>query len=185
MTSSARSLSIRWKPWQGAGDEQLTLTFGPDGAEAKSELRFGQEGEGFACNYALATDPAWHVRELKIEVSGGAALHLESDGEGHWRMNGESEPGLAGCIDIDIQATPFTNTLPIRRLGLREGEAAEIRVVYIPVPSLQPRAVEQRYTCIKAFGAGEGTYRYEGLFRNFTAYLPVDESHRKNRRARR
>ena len=50
-------------------------------------------------------------------------LHLESDGEGHWQENGKDRPDLHGCIDIDIQATPFTNTLPIRRLGLKTGES--------------------------------------------------------------
>ena len=40
------------------------------------------------------------------------------------------------AIDIDISITPFTNTLPIRRLNLQRGQSEEIRAVYIRLPSL-------------------------------------------------
>jgi len=54
------------------------------------------------------------------------------------------------------------------------GEQAEIRVAYLPVPELAWRAVAQRYTCLAPRGAAGGRYRYEGVFRDFTAELPVD-----------
>jgi hypothetical protein len=75
---------------------------------------------------------------------------------------------------VDIQVTPFTNSLPIRRLGLETGQSADIRVAYVPVPELDVRPAEQRYTCLDAPGPAGGRYRYEGLFRDFTAELPVD-----------
>jgi hypothetical protein len=77
---------------------------------------------------------------------------------------------IEGCIDIDIAATPFTNTLPIRRLQLAEGERRPISVAYIATPDLQVTRVEQAYACIGL----NREYRYEGIFRNFTANLQVD-----------
>jgi len=75
---------------------------------------------------------------------------------------------LAGCIDVDFTASPFTNTLPIRRLGLGVGQSARLRVVYIRVPALEIRPATQTYTRLDATH-----YRYEsGTFR---ADLPVDE----------
>ena len=79
-------------------------------------------------------------------------------------------PDLAGCIDVDIAATPFTNTLPIRRLNLAEGQARDIRLAYVPLPHLEVEPVAQRYTCLE-----EGRrYLYEGLFRRFQGELHVD-----------
>lgn len=40
---------------------------------------------------------------------------------GIWRVNGVPDPGLTACEDVDIGATPATNTLPIRRMGLEVG----------------------------------------------------------------
>ena len=44
-----------------------------------------------------------------------------------------------GCIDVDIRATPFTNTLPIRRLALQPGESRDLRMAFIDVPGLDVR----------------------------------------------
>jgi len=79
--------------------------------------------------------------------------------------------------DVDIRITPATNTLPIKRLGLRKGQSRDITVCYVPLPSqingesLAQRA-EQRYTCIE-----EGrSYLYQGIFRGFQAVLEIDEA---------
>jgi len=80
---------------------------------------------------------------------------------------------LEGCLDVDISATPFTNTLPIRRLQLQLGESAEIQVVYLAVPEMQINCEPQRYTCLEVNPAG-GVYKFESLTSVFVAKLPVD-----------
>jgi len=90
--------------------------------------------------------------------------------------DGEPVPALDGCIDVDISATPFTNTLPIRRLGLKPGEAANLKVAYLAIPEMRVEPARQRYTCLERDDQG-GLYRYESLdgeFAGFTADLPVD-----------
>jgi uncharacterized protein len=81
---------------------------------------------------------------------------------------------LDGCLDLDISRTPFTNTLPIRRVALAPGESTDLLVAYTSVPDLSIRPVRQRYTCLSRTPS-DGTYRYEGLESNFTADLLVDE----------
>jgi uncharacterized protein len=169
--------NIYWTPWEEPGCEHLSLRPTDTGTEALGMILRMRDGQHFRCRYELETDAAWHVKRLSFAVSGDSAprrLLLESDGAGHWRVDGEAAPGLDGCLDVDIQVTPFTNALPVRRLELAEGASAEIRVVYVPVPELTPRPAEQRYTCLRRRDAQGGLYRYEGLFRNFTADLPVD-----------
>jgi hypothetical protein len=116
------------------------------------------------------------VREVRIELLGGdlRQVELRADGKGYWtKAAGDTLPSLQGCYDVDISATPFTNTLPIRRLGLRPSQAAELKVVYIPVPELEYGTAEQRYTCLQ-LSRRVGCYRYGGVFRRFTAELLVD-----------
>jgi hypothetical protein len=76
-------------------------------------------------------------------------------------------------VDVDISVTPFTNTLPIRRLGLAPGESAEISVAYVEGTELQAWPEPQRYTCLEKHSRG-GLYRFLSLEGGFTADLPVD-----------
>ena len=61
-----------------------------------------------------------------------------------------ARPDLAGCVDIDINCTPLTNTLPIRRLDWAPGQAHDFVMAYVSVPELTVRPVQQRYTCLAA-----------------------------------
>lgn len=107
--------------------------------------------------------------------SESAAIDLLADGEGGWTTrDGATVPEFGGCVDVDLSATPFSNTLPIRRLGLAPEESMELSVAYIQVGKTRVRAEPQRYTRLPQTAGGEH-YRYEGLGSGFTADLPVDE----------
>ena len=96
-------------------------------------------------------DGAWRVRRAEVEtIGGGPSIVLTADGAGHWRDGaGAPRPELDGAIDVDLPMTPFTNTLPIRRLNLRAGEAADLRVVYIVIPQGRVTVDPQRYVCLE------------------------------------
>ena len=177
--NEAAPRNVYWRPWDEPGLEHLHVTFAADGIHALGLILRKLGSAHLRCRYELTTDAKWRTRKLSFAVmeSGETAagrLVLESDGEGNWCVNGEPQPDLAGCLDPDIQITPFTNTLPIRRLDLDPNASADIQVVYVPVPDLTPRLAEQRYTCLEGLGPNGGSYRYEGLFRDFTADLTVD-----------
>jgi hypothetical protein len=81
----------------------------------------------FGLTFGLEVDGSWNVTRSAISLGNGRSLVLRSDGKGHWTdCHGVSLPELNGCIDIDISATPLTNTLPIRRLGLSAGERFDV-----------------------------------------------------------
>lgn len=163
--------TVRWQGWDGTGLEHLVLRADPGGAVAESLVIGERGGVPFGLRYMIETDPAWRVRELRVNVLGGASLDLVSDGAGRWTGAGGVEMlTLEGCIDVDIGATPFTNTLALRRLALEEGQSAETKVAYVPLPKLAPEPVGQRYTRI----AGD-RYRYEGLFSKISLEIAVDE----------
>ena len=76
--------------------------------------------------------PFWRVRAARVGVPGEPPrVELFSDGEGDWTgPDGRAILYLKGCEYVDISETPFTNSLPIRRLGLAPGGSAEITVAY-------------------------------------------------------
>ena len=83
-------------------------------------------------------------------------VELFPDGEGNWATaDGQTVGYLGGCEYVDIAETPYTNTLPIRRLGFASGESADISVAYLDGAELQPWSEPQRYTCLgRAMAAG-------------------------------
>jgi uncharacterized protein len=167
---------VMWTSWERPGLEHLRLVTSGRGVVA-SGLVIGLEGgRPFRIGYDIRCDGRWRAREIRAAApdSERPVLELLADGEGHWkRGGGEPIPELDGCIDVDISATPFTNTLPIRRLGLKPGESEELTVTYIRVPELLVGPERQRYGCLEA-QAGSGLYRFEALPSGFTAELPVD-----------
>jgi len=148
-----------------------------DGGVVANGLVIGLEaGRPFRIGYEIRCDGRCRVQEVRAAApdSGRPVIELLTDGEGHWkRGGGEPVPELDGCIDVDISATPFTNTLPIRRLGLEPGESEELTVTYVRVPELLVGPERQRYGCLEAKADGE-LYRFETLPSGFTAEPPVD-----------
>jgi hypothetical protein len=129
--------------------------------------------------YFVRTDSAFRTREVRVRYLDGPELRVEADGEGNWLdvLRSRPLPDLNGCIDVDIGITPATNTLPIKRLMLQIGASKDITVAYVPLldqidGDFLPRRAEQRYTCLTP----DRRYRYEGLFRSFTAELEIDET---------
>ncbi|CAN0625719.1 KY49.ctg7180000000025_quiver, whole genome shotgun sequence [Burkholderia multivorans] len=163
---------VRWASLEGDGIEHLTFERGKDGIVVESVVVGQRYGKHYGLAYRVVCDLRWHPTYAVLKVMGGGTLELHGDGEGHWRDGaGRPLPEIDGCIDIDIAATPFTNTLPIRRLGLARGERQPIDVVYVSTPDLAVSRVRQAYACIEP----DRRYRYEGIFRDFTAEMEIDE----------
>jgi len=176
---------LYWKPWDAPGCEHVRVSLDPRRKASEAVVADGlvllyREGQALRCHYRLTADAGWRARSLDLVVQTGgpapreAALALAGDGKGRWRVGGEHAPALDGCLDLDIQATPFTNTLPIRRLALAAGEIADLRAVYVPLPDLAPVPAEQSYICLRPLGLSGGLYRYESRVSGFGADLPVD-----------
>lgn len=168
----------RWQDWEGHGLEHCLCRASADGLTLEGVVAGTRHG-AYGGYYLVRADADFRTRVVQVVYVGGPRLHVESDGLGNWRdvIGNRTLPTLNGCIDVDIGITPATNTLPIKRLSLREQESREITVAYVPLPDqidgdFLPRPVEQRYTCLTP----DRRYRYEGLFRAFTAELEVDDA---------
>lgn len=167
--------TVMWMQWNNLGMEQLHIENSATGINADGVVMGIKDGKPFRIRYQIDTDLEWRVQQLNVELlnRNSPKLQLKSDRAGHWQQDeGTPVPELNGCIDVDLSATPFTNTLAIRRLALQPGAAQHLSVVYVAVPEMQVRAVPQRYTCLETSSQG-GIYKYEGILR-FSADLLID-----------
>ena len=134
--------------------------------------------------YRIEVDENWDVDSLQLahtleSTSPGdgpidlqaRSIELVRTHDGIWDHNIYDESTvLNGCADIDIAVTPFTNTLPIRRLNLEVGASAEVDVVYVTVPDLTLSPAPQRYTRLD-----DRLYHFESLDSGYTADITVDD----------
>ncbi len=170
---------VMWSPWMGPGLEHLSLLQQQDGIVADGLIIGVEEQRPFRARYEIHCTQQWELRAVHVSLLSDAfpSLHLLTDGAGNWiTEGGEMLPSLQGCLDVDISVTPFTNTLPIRRLALQPGASATLSMVYIVVPQMLIKVTQQRYTCLEVTPSG-GRYRFESLkdgVSSFTADLPVD-----------
>ncbi|RVC57478.1 MAG: hypothetical protein EOS65_20045 [Mesorhizobium sp.] len=165
-----RSTLVRWRQWQGPGIEHLVLRLDSGGISAES-VAISADHAPFAVHYRISCDPDWRAREVEVGIVGGGRFRLETDGIGNWSKDGVAIRDLTGALDPDLTVTPFTNTLPIRRLRLKPGESAEIAAAFIELPELTTVKSPQRYTCLD-----EGRrYLYESLKSGFRREIEVDQ----------
>lgn len=146
------------------------LLQGPDGITADATIE-GKDGE-LAARYRIICDASWRTKRAEIHLVDGRQVELESDGNGNWEMNKRPAPHLRGAIDVDITATPFTNTLPICRLNLKADQHEDILAAYVSVPELVVTVDPQRYICIEP----GRLYRFESSGGDFVRDIRVDEN---------
>lgn len=168
-----REVEARWRSWGGHHHELLRLGWEAGGWTAEGVITGCATGYAIRdVHYAVRLDAGWSIRQfLLFRDAEEPDLWLAHDGAGNWgEVNGASREDLSGCTDIDLGCTPFTNTLPIRRLGLAVGEAAQITCAWVDVETLAVHASRQRYT-----RQGERHWRFEVVDSGDAADLEVDE----------
>ena len=156
----------RWATWDGDGEETTTILWENEGFTVSGQV--SREN----VQYVLRLSPTWQVRQfLLFRDLEEPDLWLATDGSGRWgEMNGAHRTELDGCYDIALSCTPFTNTLPIRRLPLHEGHTAEFPVVRVDPETLGVVPELQRYT-----RTGSHRWLFELVETGFTAELEIDE----------
>lgn len=128
----------------------------------------------YKVEYRIKTNENWETIFFEINSRHSNQTQLsrfEGDGKGNWIANSKKANQFQGCIDVDISLTPFTNTLPIRRLKLNQNQAQEIQVIYCDLLGKQTKSAHQRYTCLS-----KTQYYFENVHNDFEATIDVDES---------
>lgn len=166
-----RAVTARWRSLEADGLDHVTVEAAVDRIVARGAVIGSRGGVPYGVYYRIDCALDWGVREVAIGAADGRGLHLLTDGRGEWATgNGEPIAALDGCLDVDLAGTPFTNTLPIRRLSWEPGERRELRMAYVPFDSFEPIADGQSYTCLEP----ARRFLYQAADRSFEAELAVD-----------
>lgn len=138
---SADGHDVTWTTEDGDHAESFTLRWENEAWTATGQIA------GENVQYVLRIAPMWHVRQfLLFRDLDEPDLWLAIDAKHRWgEVNGAFRPEFEGSADIGLACTPFTATVPIRRLALGVGESSEIGVISIDVETLGAVLVPTRY----------------------------------------
>ncbi|HET9847055.1 MAG TPA: putative glycolipid-binding domain-containing protein [Candidatus Dormibacteraeota bacterium] len=140
----------RWIMWQGLitpSLERFILVADNSGFELNGLILQADEKIPYVVRYRIQVDASWTTRELELELENGGSrtLRLSRSAAGHWTRDGHRLVGFDGCSDVDIEWSPSTNALPIRRLGLSVGQIAGVTATWIRLRSLEIERLDQSY----------------------------------------
>jgi hypothetical protein len=160
--------------WQG-GDlslmESTTLWRTDRGYALRGAVVGALERIGFSARYRVECTKDWLTRSAWVELTRPPEVleaHITVDASSRWLVDGVERPDLDGLTDIDIQITPSTNTLPIRRLSLPVGGQREVTAAWVRFPGLDVQRLIQGYHRV-----AERKYEYRSG--DFRAELDVNE----------
>ncbi len=137
-----------------------------------------EDAQTWVVTYRIEVDAAWATRSARIEartVTGRRETLLESDGAGHWLVDGGPAPYLDGCMDVDLESSAMTNTLPVHRLDLQPGARADAPAAYLRALTLTAGRLDQVYGRISD-EAARRRYDYAAPAFGFAARLVYDDS---------
>lgn len=136
----------------------------PAGWDAAGIEVSGDEGRPMSCMFEVQLDLDWHTVAVRVTTWSDLRRQVQLNVQpgGHWWQDGDPRADLDGCVDVDVSATPLTNTFPLRRLdSLACGESTTLPVAWIDVPTLRVHRLAQTYKRLtQADGANVATWEY-------------------------
>jgi len=150
--------TILWRGIYLPGHEACRVISASDGWGLEGVAVFSHDHRACRLAYSVLCDSHWNT--LSGSVWGWLGdetvdIELAIDPDHRWRLNGVAQPSVADCIDLDLNFSPSTNLLPIRRLNLAVGDEAQVRAAWLRFPSFELEPLFQTYRRID-----ESTYRY-------------------------
>jgi hypothetical protein len=73
------------------------------------------------------------------------SLELRTDGNGLWTIGGQHRAELDGCLDLDLEASVVTNTIPVHRLALGVDQEGESPAVFVRSNDLAVERLDHTY----------------------------------------
>ncbi len=173
-TMNLRARTIIWHRLDQPGHESARVFLAKSRWTLTGTAVFVHQRQPCRINYVLKCDSQWQTVSGKIAGWVGDEIirvDISVDSDHHWRLNKRECADVTGCIDLDFNFSPLTNTLPIRRLNLAVGQEANVRAAWLKFPSFKFEPLEQIYCRIET-----SRYRYENAEVRFVAELEADEA---------
>ena len=152
--------------------ENCILTKTAVGYEITSTIIGDYKNQIYKVDYQIKTNKNWETTFVTLQTrfdNSNESLVLEKEEE-KWLLNNKPNDELRNVFDIDISLTPFTNTLPINRLQLKDNEPHVLEVIYFDILEKEIKPVKQIYTRLDPH-----RYIYENYDKSFKAEIKIDE----------
>lgn len=165
--------TILWRRLDRPGHESARLLSQDSHWHITGTAVFAEDREPCRLDYLVICNSGWETVSGKVTGWVGneiVEVDLAVHSDHRWRLNGTERPEVAGCIDLDLNFSPSTNLLPIRRLNLAIGQGAAVRAAWLRFPGFTLEPLEQFYRRIDPT-----TYRYESAGGRFVAELQVND----------
>jgi hypothetical protein len=170
---SVADTSILWRRLDRPGHEAACLILREPEWRLHGSAVFQSDGLPCRLDYRVVCDSKWGTQSAHVTGwLGTTPIHVDVEVlGGRWRLNGVDSPAMTGCIDLDLNFSPSTNLLPVRRLNLAVEDEALVRAAWLKFPSFELEPLEQVYR-----RTGDSTYRYESAGGKFIADLSVNSA---------
>jgi hypothetical protein len=140
--------SILWRRLDAPGHDACRLLREPAGWVLDGTAVFRHVGAPARLAYRVVCDRGWTTRAGRVTGWLGVRpveLAIARAADGQWSLNGVPAPDLERCTDLDLGFTPATNLIPVRRLALGAGDAANAPAAWLDVAAGTLRELSQRY----------------------------------------
>jgi uncharacterized protein len=174
---------LTWQAEDGHGLEGVRMIPGHGGFRALGRMVRVEPTSGFTSSYRLVVGEDGRVSRLSVTSATAERerhLTINRTDDGVWLLDTGSGSGAvrddcAGAVDVDLAYSPMFNTIPIRRLGLhREAGEHTLPMVFVSLPDLEVRVVEQTYRTVSVLDEDSGHAGIGFATGDFTADLVVD-----------
>ncbi len=150
---------IVWRRLDQPGHEWARLSFQGSSWHLAGTAVFAYDRRPCRLDYLVVCDSEWRTTSARVMGWVGQAtieIEISVDPARRWWLNGKEGPEVARCLDLDLNFSPSTNLLPIRRLDLSIGQAAEVRAAWLRFPGFTLEPLDQIYRHV-----ANKAYRYE------------------------
>src|SRR5262245_58102212 len=140
--------AVLWRRLDGPGHEYARLAQAGTRWQLTGVAVFAHEQQPCRLDYSVVCDGQWRTQAGKVTGWVGdkaVDVAVSVDASGTWRINGTECPEVAGSIDLDLNFSPSTNLLPIRRLALAIGAQAQINAAWLRFPGFTLEPLAQSY----------------------------------------
>jgi uncharacterized protein len=166
--------SIVWRRLDVPGHEYARISSNQSGVQINGTAILVFGSAFCKLDYAIKCRADWRTEAVKVSGFVGEKIidiDIAVDEKNIWKLNGDEVSEVRDCLDIDLNFSPLTNTLPIRRLKLAVGKKSTVRAAWLRFPGFQLESLEQSYE-----RTSETIYHYESAGGRFTTDIEVDYS---------
>lgn len=159
--------SILWRRPDFEGHDGCRLLRNADGFELAGQALFKQDGQPCCLTYDVRCEETWQTLSASVRGFLGERdidYEIVRLADGTWTLNSVPQPQVDGLVDVDLNFTPATNLVAIRRFNLAIGAETPAAAAWLTFPEPKLIRLDQIYRRLDRthYAYKSPKYGYEG-----------------------